>query len=70
MQNYYTFSHCFAATAFFNLLRKVDCPPCLKDKRIWASDMVLLSVTELDELELVVVVGMISLGKSAPHISH
>lgn len=66
-----TFSHCFALRAPFNLVKKLDCPPFLNDNRIcFDEDDSELLFVELEELELVVAVGTISRGKSAPHISH
>lgn len=68
---YLTFSHCLALKAPFKLLKKLDCPPFLNDSRIcFDDDDNELLFVELEELELVVAVGTISRGKSAPHISH
>lgn len=60
------FSHFFSAKALFNFDKKLDCPPCLNDNLICG----LALDAEATEFVLVVGVGIISLGKSAPHISH
>lgn len=71
MYFFITFSHCFVFKAPFKLLKKPGWPPFLNDKRTcFDVDGNELFCAELEELELVVAVGIISFGRSAPHISH